>query len=197
MTSPRREGKGLLGLFRTSKHYSGSKETAPKTPDLSYELPITPPQSPSRIIPGQALTIPLEAPVTPDQAVEPVHHTSGSPQPNISLAHQKSSSAVPKASVARVSTIIREANRIRPQKGPEYQHAKSNDPEFWTLTLSPSEYVYLLERVQKNQDLDKYFDEELRYVYQIQIMDKFLVLIIDTDGAPDTSIRLRRISLRY
>jgi hypothetical protein len=79
------------------------------------------------------------------------------------MARKRSSSAAG-ASVARGSTVIREVNKIRRSKVPEYNHSKNADREFWSKTLSPDEYVYLLKRVHKNQELGDYFDKELRYV---------------------------------
>ena len=70
---------------------------------------------------------------------------------------------MPRASVARGSTIIREVNKIRLEKGPEYNRPKDGDREFWNKTLSPAEYDYLLERVHKDKELGDYFDKELRY----------------------------------
>ena len=70
---------------------------------------------------------------------------------------------MPRASVARVSTIIREVNKIRRNKGPKYNDSKNADREFWSQTLSPDEYVYLLRRVYKDKELGDYFDKELRY----------------------------------
>ncbi|KAG6365588.1 hypothetical protein INS49_007199 [Diaporthe citri] len=109
-------------------------------------------------------------------AVVPVSRTSESSQPNISLAPKKSNSAVPKASVARVSTIIREVNKIRPKKGSQYNRPKDTDREFWSQRLSPREYAYLLERVHKNQELGHYFNHELRYEYSTS-KNQFTILM--------------------
>lgn len=73
-----------------------------------------------------------------------------------------------RASVARVSTVIREANKIRPQKGSEYHQGTNTEREFWNTTLSPIEYVYLIERVHKNEKLGEYFDQKLRYMPDAQ-----------------------------
>ncbi|KAH8752300.1 hypothetical protein F5883DRAFT_205453 [Diaporthe sp. PMI_573] len=79
------------------------------------------------------------------------------------MARKRSSSAAG-ASVARGSTVIREVNKIR-RKGPKYSNPKNADREFWSQTLSPAEFAYLLKRVHKNQELGDYFDKELRYEY--------------------------------
>jgi hypothetical protein len=70
---------------------------------------------------------------------------------------------MPRASVAHGSTIIREANKIHRNKVPEYNHSKNADREFWSQTLSPDQYVYLIESVHKDKELGDYFDKELRY----------------------------------
>lgn len=162
MSSPVREKKKSRKFFRTSKIFSRSAEKSPKATGRSYELTLSPPQSPRQIFHNQGLTIHPEGPATTNQALVPVTLTSESSQPNITLARKGSSSTVSRASVARVSTIIREANKIRPKEAPEYDQVKNTDREFWTLTLSPSEYDYLLERVHR-KGLGDYFDEELRY----------------------------------
>jgi hypothetical protein len=45
----------------------------------------------------------------------------------------------------------------------EYNHPKNADREFRSQTLSPDQYVYLIERVHKDKELGDYFDKELRY----------------------------------
>ncbi|KAI7780083.1 hypothetical protein LA080_000096, partial [Diaporthe eres] len=72
-----------------------------------------------------------------------------------------------------------EANKIRPNKAPEYRQVKDTDREFWSLILSPSEYAYLLERVHKDQDLGDYFDKELRYEYST-LTNEFTILMTVT-----------------
>lgn len=185
MLSPTRERKSLRDFLRASNPFSRSSETTPKATGRSYELPLTPPQSPGQISPNQVLTFHPEFPATTNQAVVPVNRTSESSQHNITLARKRSSSTVSRASVARVSTIIREANKIRPNEAPEYHQVKDTDREFWSLTLSPSEYVYLLERVHRDQELGDYFDEELRYE-----IDRSAPLPIEADMLTDSNTRL-------
>ncbi|KAH8776287.1 hypothetical protein F5883DRAFT_639988 [Diaporthe sp. PMI_573] len=82
----------------------------------------------------------------------------------------------PRASVARMSTIIREANKIHPQKGSEYHRGTNTEKECWSTMLSPAEYVHLIERVHENKELGEYFDEELRYEYSTS-KNKFTILM--------------------
>jgi hypothetical protein len=163
MLSPTHEKKRLLGFLRTSKANSPSRETTPETTNRSHKAPPTPPQSPIQNCPNQALTIRPEVPESQEQAIVPFNRTPESPQLNISLAPQRSRSTVSRASVARVSTIIREANKTRPGNAPEYHQVKDTDREFWSTTLRLFEYTYLLERVHKNKELGDFFDQELRY----------------------------------
>jgi hypothetical protein len=106
---------------------------------------------------------------------------------------------VPRASVARGNTIISKVNKIRRNKGPEYNHSKQADREFWNQTQSPAEYDYLLKRVHKNQELGDYFDKELRYVDQTEFRKRSMVATICTYEANEhtgMSIRLQRTNSR-
>ncbi|KAL1876234.1 hypothetical protein Daus18300_002862 [Diaporthe australafricana] len=153
----------------------------------AFEGPPTPPRTPRtpRNLPSQTPTPNHRLPETPASASVPGNTSPTSPQSKDILAPPKSRSSVskasrprgstitgetkksqstvvghkvPKATVARVSTIIRVINKIRKDE------TQRNDEESKSWPLSPDELDYLISRIQRNRDkeLPEYFNEQLR-----------------------------------
>lgn len=150
--------------------------------------PPTPRRTPRtpRNLPSQSLTTPNHRlPETPASASVPGNISPTSPQPKDILAPQTSRSSVsrasrprgstitgetkkiqstvvghkvPKATVARVSTIIREINKVCKDE------PQGAEKESIRLPLYPNEYDYFVGRIRRNWDrkLPIYFDKHLR-----------------------------------